>query len=180
MRPTHRIAFLDRDGVLIQDVGYPHRIEDLHLLPGAVALCRLLQARGYALVIVTNQSGLARKLFTLQEYQQFTRALIHTLRAHGIHLRAVLACPHHPHGQHPGYSRYCLCRKPGPGLLMRARHSLRGSISSALLLGDRRTDLRAAAQAGVPSTAQYLVSPPAQDLNPPQAYQADAKGCSGP
>jgi D,D-heptose 1,7-bisphosphate phosphatase len=152
-----KAAFLDRDGVINHDSGYVHRWEDCKIFPGAVdALCKLSDA-GYALVVVTNQSGIARGIFTESQYQDFTDAMRSHLRERGAQLLDVLHCPHHPKGVVPELSRVCDCRKPQPGLLLRASQQHRLNLASSIMIGDRPSDILAAKRAGIPG--RYLIHP---------------------
>jgi len=144
-------AFLDRDGVLIEDVGYPHRPEDLHLIPGAAAAVARLNAAGLPVVVVTNQSGVARGLFTLDQMEAFNRLLMNRLADGGGEVHAVYACPYHaeavvPAFRHPDHPD----RKPNPGMLLRAMADLDLDPEGSLMIGDKPSDLEAARRAGVP------------------------------
>jgi D-glycero-D-manno-heptose 1,7-bisphosphate phosphatase len=154
LRPA---AFLDRDGVLNEDLGYVHRVADFHWLPGAVAACRRLQGAGFALVVVTNQSGVARGLYTLADVEQLHAHMAQQLEAQGVKLTGVYACPHHPDGLPGEYRLACDCRKPQPGMLLQAmrEHSL--NPAQSVLFGDRASDLQAGQAAGVEQ--RFLVGP---------------------
>nr|WP_293753188.1 D-glycero-beta-D-manno-heptose 1,7-bisphosphate 7-phosphatase [Limnohabitans sp. Rim8] len=147
--PTRQAAFLDRDGVINQDKGYVHRWEDFEFLPGAIEGMRLLQDAGYALVVVTNQSGLARGHFTEQAYQALMRAMREALEREGVQLAGVYHCPHHPSGAVSGLAIECDCRKPAPGLLLQAARELNLSLTDSVLIGDKPSDIAAARAAGV-------------------------------
>jgi D-glycero-D-manno-heptose 1,7-bisphosphate phosphatase len=142
-------AFVDRDGVINEDLGHVHRIEDFRLLPGATAGLRLLQAAGYRLVVVTNQAGIARGLYSEADYQRLTRHLRTTLRREGITLDAAYHCPHHPEAGLGALRTECACRKPAPGMLLRARDELGVDLARSVLIGDKRSDLEAGRAAGV-------------------------------
>ena len=143
-------AFLDRDGVLIEDCGYPHRPEHLQLIPGAAAAVRRMKAAGYRTVIVTNQAGVARGLFSEDQMRAFNALLLARLAEDGAVIDAVYAAPHHAdavdaryrHPDHPD-------RKPNPGMLLRAiaEHDL--DPARSFIIGDRDTDIEAGARAGV-------------------------------
>lgn len=143
-------AFLDRDGVLIQDSGYPHRDEDLRLIPGAAAAVRRLNAAGYRTVIVTNQSGVARGLFDEDRMHAFNALLTQRLAQDGARIDAVYACPFHAdavveryrHPDHPD-------RKPNPGMILRAVAEHDIDSARSILIGDRDSDMEAARRAGV-------------------------------
>lgn len=143
-------AFLDRDGVLIEDCGYPHRPEDLKLIPGAVAAVRRIKAAGYRTIIVTNQAGVARGLFSEERMHAFNAELVDRLAREGAVIDAVYACPFHAkavearyrHPDHPD-------RKPNPGMLLRAIADHGLDPAGSFIIGDKDSDLEAGARAGV-------------------------------
>ena len=142
-------AFIDRDGVIIEERGYVYRIEDFAPLPGAIAALRDLQAAGYKLVVITNQSGIARGLYSEADYLSFSAHMEARLRADGVRLDAVEYCPHLPDAVVARYRLDCDCRKPRPAMLQRAASRLDIDLASSLLVGDRRTDIEAGRAAGV-------------------------------
>ncbi len=142
-------AFLDRDGVINQDKAYVHRWEDFAFMPGAVEGMRRLQDAGYALVIVTNQSGLARGYYTEAEYQTLTQRLLSELQQQGVKVEGVYHCPHHPKGSVAQWAVDCDCRKPAPGLILQAAAELGLDLSNSILVGDKPSDIEAARAAGV-------------------------------
>jgi len=168
--PWRKAAFLDRDGVINLDKGYVHRWEDFEWVPGAIEGMRRLQAAGYALVVVTNQSGLARGHFTPAQYQQLTTTLQNELARQGVRLDGVYHCPHHPQGSVPELAIACDCRKPAPGLLLQASRELGLSLPDSLLIGDKPGDIQAARAAGVGRAYQVASDNPESDAN---AIQAD-------
>ena len=148
--PTLRkAAFLDRDGVINQDKAYVHRWEDFEFVPGAIEGMRRLQQAGYALVIVTNQSGLARGYYTETQYQALTASLREELSRQGVRLEGVYHCPHHPKGSVSALAIDCDCRKPAPGMVLQAARELGLSLPDSLLIGDKPVDIEAARAAGV-------------------------------
>ncbi|RRS04480.1 D-glycero-beta-D-manno-heptose 1,7-bisphosphate 7-phosphatase [Aquabacterium soli] len=144
-----KAAFLDRDGVINLDRAYVHRWEDFEFVPGAVDAMRRLAEAGYALVVVTNQSGIARGMYTETQYQTLTQHLREHLVAQGVPLAGVYHCPHHPSGKVFEFARDCDCRKPAPGLILRAAKELGLSLPDSLLVGDKPSDIHAARAAGV-------------------------------
>jgi D-glycero-D-manno-heptose 1,7-bisphosphate phosphatase len=144
-----RAAFLDRDGVVNREIGYLHRWEDFEFLPGVLGAMRRLHAAGYALVIVTNQSGIARGYYTEADYQALTMRLRQALREAGCPAAGVYHCPHHPAGAVPALAIDCDCRKPRPGLLLQAARELDLSLAESILVGDKRADALAGRAAGV-------------------------------
>lgn len=158
LSPHGRAAvFLDRDGVLIADHGYVHRAADVHWLPGVFDALRLFVSAGYLLVVVTNQSGIARGLYTEAAFEQLMQFMRRSLAARGLALAGVYHCPHHPAGRVAGYVRHCDCRKPAAGMLLRARDDLALDMEESLMIGDRPSDVAAGRAAGVGRC--YLLQP---------------------
>ncbi len=110
---------------------------------------RRLKEAGYALVVVTNQSGIARGYYSEQQYQELTAAMRQALAAAGAEVDAVYHCPHHPKGEVAELARDCDCRKPAPGMIRRAAQELGLSLADSLLVGDKPSDIEAARAAGV-------------------------------
>ena len=144
-----KAAFVDRDGVIIVDSGFLHRVEDLVFLHGAIEGLQRLQAAGYLLVVITNQSGIARGLYTEADYLRLTAYMQQRLLAAGVQLSAVEFCPHLPDAEIARYRLDCDCRKPRPGMLERAAAALNIDLSASILVGDRATDIQAGRSAGV-------------------------------
>ena len=150
--PTSRPAvFLDRDGVLIPDSGYPHLDEHLVLIPGAAEAVRRLNEAGYLIVIVTNQSGVARGMFSEDRMHTFNALLVERLAEQGARIDAVYACPYHrdavdPKWLHPDHPD----RKPNPGMILRAVADHHIDPTRSFLIGDRPSDVEAARRAGMP------------------------------
>jgi D-glycero-D-manno-heptose 1,7-bisphosphate phosphatase len=144
-----RAAFLDRDGVINEERDYVHRVEDFHLLPGAIEGMALLQHHGWKLVVVTNQAGIARRLYTEVDFAQLTAHLRALLEVHHIRLDGVYHCPHHPTAGIGELRRECECRKPRPGMLLAAAHDLGLELSASVIVGDKRSDLEAGRAAGL-------------------------------
>jgi D-glycero-D-manno-heptose 1,7-bisphosphate phosphatase len=140
--------FLDRDGTLVEEVPYLHDPERVVLLGGVGALAEAARA-GYALVVVTNQAGVARGLYGEAAVEAVHRRLAELLAGAGVLLDAVLHCPHHPEGTVPGYARACRCRKPRPGMLEQAAERLDLDLAASFMIGNHPTDVGAAAAAGV-------------------------------
>ncbi len=136
-----RFAFLDRDGTLLRDPGYLHKLEDYELLPGVAEGLLALRTAGYALAIVTNQSGIGRGLFPESDFHALQGRLLEDLAAAGVAVEATYFCPHAPDAG-------CVCRKPGVALLERARRELDADLEESWVIGDAARDVEMAARAG--------------------------------
>lgn len=141
--------FLDRDGVVNHEIGYLHRTEDVRWMDGILSLCRTAMQLGYKLVVVTNQSGIARGYYTMQQFDDLTAWMRTELAREGVHLDAVYCCPFHPEGTVEQYRRDHEDRKPSPGMLHRAARELNIDLSRSILIGDRCSDIAAANAAGL-------------------------------
>ncbi|GHV03439.1 D,D-heptose 1,7-bisphosphate phosphatase [Campylobacterota bacterium] len=146
--------FLDRDGVINVDYNFVHRAEEFVLTDGIVDLLRLAAARNYKAIVVTNQSGIARKIYTMNDFLTLTRYMIAKLEALGAPIAGVYYCPHAPEDG-------CECRKPQPGMLLQAAHDFQIDLGASWLIGDRPSDIMAAKNAGVPHTI-LLGEPPSE------------------
>jgi D-glycero-D-manno-heptose 1,7-bisphosphate phosphatase len=149
-RPSARRAvFVDRDGVINEERRHVHRPQDFVLLPGAAAGLRRLAAAGWRLVVVTNQAGIGRGLYTEADYAHLTAHMRALLRAEGVTLDGVYHCPHHPIHGLGAWRVACACRKPAPGMLQRAAAELGLDLSRSAIVGDKRSDLDAGRAAGL-------------------------------
>ena len=154
-----RYALLDRDGTLVRDTGHPHRPEDYELLPGVPAALRRLADAGWRLAIVTNQSGIGRGLFGWDAFDRFQALLYADLAAAGVAIDATFVCPHAP-------AEGCVCRKPEPGLLYRARDVLGASLAESWVIGNSDRDVGAARRAGCRGALRVGVAAPRASADP--------------
>jgi D-glycero-D-manno-heptose 1,7-bisphosphate phosphatase len=145
-------AFIDRDGVINADLGHVHRSDQFQVLPGAARGLRLLKARGYALVVITNQAGIAKGLYSVAEFESLNEHMRAVFAKEQVVFDAIYYCPHHPDGVVAEYSIACGCRKPMPGMLLAARDDLGLSLPDSVLIGDQPTDIAAGRAAGVRRT----------------------------
>lgn len=150
--PSH----LRVDGVINIDYGYVSRWQDFKFIPGAIDGMRLFQDHGYLLIVVTNQSGIARGLFNSDDYHKLTDAYRSYLHARGVGIDGVYHCPHHPEFPDQAIVQSYDCRKPKPGLIIKAalNHNIR--LCDSVLIGDKTSDILSAYNAGIPT--RYLVS----------------------
>lgn len=169
MRPA---AFLDRDGVINLDRAYVHQWSEFEFVPGAVDAMRRLREAGYVLIVVTNQSGLARGMYTEAQFQALTTQMRVALAEAGAEVEAVYHCPHHPKGKVPELARDCDCRKPEPGMILQAAREHGLSLAHSFMVGDKPSDIEAARAAGLGHA--YLVQSDNEE-----SVDADADGLAG-
>ncbi|WP_440903518.1 D-glycero-beta-D-manno-heptose 1,7-bisphosphate 7-phosphatase [Catenovulum sp. SX2] len=142
--------FLDRDGVINVDTGYAHQISEIEFCAGIFELCQQAKALGYAIVVVTNQAGVARGLYTEEDVKTLHAWMQSQFAEHGVTIDNFYYCPHHADYGGVQYQHNCLCRKPQPGMLKRAARELQLDLSRSIMIGDRISDMQAAESAGVP------------------------------
>jgi len=146
---VQRCVFLDRDGVLVEDQGLLTKAEDIRILPGVPEALALLHGAGFALVVVSNQAVVARGLLSEADLLTLQGAVESHLRAAGAPaLDGFYYCPHHPSATLAAYRLDCPCRKPRPGLLLRAAEELNLDLPASYMVGDRPTDLQAGHRSG--------------------------------
>lgn len=141
-------VFLDRDGTIIEDVGYLDAIERIALFPWSIDAIRALNRSGFPVVVVTNQAGVARGFFSEAVVAHVHRALDVQLAAGGARIDAYYYCPHHPEGSVVEYRQACDCRKPGCGMIQRAARELGLDPARSVVVGDTVRDVGAARAAG--------------------------------
>lgn len=141
--------FIDRDGTINEDSGYTHKIEDLKLVKGAAEVIKLANKRGFYVILITNQGGISKGIFSQEQMEIFNEGLINKLRSLGANLDFVYFCPHHPEA-HDAKMRQCECRKPKSGLIDKALTELPILKERSFMLGDDEKDVEAALNAGIP------------------------------
>jgi len=134
--------FLDRDGIINIDRGYVSRIEDFTFIDGVFEALRSLSAKGYLLIVVTNQSGIGRGYYTEENFRTLTDWMLERFAEHGIPIAQVYSCPHAPEAD-------CSCRKPAPGLFLQALREHGIDPCASWMIGDKPSDMVAAAAAGI-------------------------------
>ena len=143
-------AFLDRDGVINVDHGYVSRWEDFEFLPGVPEALLKLQEAGYRLIVISNQSGIGRGFYDEADLEKLNECIAHDLKEQlGVAITAFYHCPHHPTDALGDYLVQCECRKPAPGMILRAAQEHQIDLADSLLVGDKRSDIEAGKAAGV-------------------------------
>jgi len=144
----NKAVFLDRDGTIVEDVGYMNSPQQIQFIPGSIEAIKKLNEAGFKVVVITNQAGVARGLITEDMLQTIDKTLHKWILSGGAHLDGLYYCPHHPeHGVHP-YKQACECRKPHPGLIKRAHRDLNINLAQSYMIGDKATDVEAGKRAG--------------------------------
>lgn len=146
---SRRAVFLDRDGVLIEDVGMLTRRDDVHLYAETPRALKRLHGAGFAVVVITNQPVVARGLATEQDLRDIHMWIQQLLRSSGgAEIDRFYFCPHHPNADLPQYRADCQCRKPKPGLIIQAADEMDLDLPSSYMVGDRLSDVAAGVSAG--------------------------------
>lgn len=140
--------FLDRDGVIVEEVNYLHRPEDVIIIPGAAQVISHANALNIPVIIVTNQAGIGRRYYNWDHFIEVQNKIYSLLSGAGAKIDAVFACPHHSDAYAPYNHKNHPCRKPNPGLLTMAETTMAINLHGSWIAGDRSTDLRAGLNAG--------------------------------
>ena len=148
-------AFLDRDGIINEDLSFVSDIRNFNFKVGIFNLLRILSQKGYMIFIITNQSGIARKYYSEQKYHKLTNYYKKILENLGIRIQDIYHCPHHPEFSKPPFDK-CFCRKPKPGLFLKIKNKYRINMQESLSIGDSSRDLEAAFYAGIKE--RYLIN----------------------
>ncbi|MCD6452453.1 MAG: D-glycero-beta-D-manno-heptose 1,7-bisphosphate 7-phosphatase [Acidobacteria bacterium] len=144
----NKAVFLDRDGTINEEVGFIDDPEKLKLIPKAGEALKKLKDAGFLLVVVTNQSGIARGYITEEKLKEVHKRLRKLLSSYGVVLDGIYYCPHHPEGL-PPYRENCPCRKPAPGMILKAKEELGINISSSFVVGDKPEDIELGKKLGM-------------------------------
>ena len=144
-----KAVFLDRDGVLNKDPPhYAHRLDQLELIPRSGTAVKKLNEHGYLVIIISNQSGVARGYYTEKDVSLFNNALLMKIQECGGEVDAIYYCPHHPEAKTERYRLTCNCRKPEPGMILQAAKEHNIDLQKSYVIGDKRSDIEAGKNAG--------------------------------
>jgi len=140
-----KVVFLDRDGVINEEVGYLHRIKDFKFIPGVMDVCENFLSLGYQLIVVTNQSGIIRGFYKEDDFHILNKWMLYEFQKNGVNILDVFFCPHGPDDN-------CYCRKPKPGLFLNAKEKYEIEMEESWMIGDKESDIEAANNAGINQT----------------------------
>lgn len=145
----NKALFLDRDGVINLNHGYVHRKDNFDFIEGVTDLVARANKLGYLVIVVTNQSGIGRGMYTERDFSELTTWMVAKFNSHKARIDDVLFCPHHPEANVSAYKKVCECRKPSAGMLLEAadRHNL--DLATSIMVGDKWSDVEASINAGL-------------------------------
>ena len=142
-----KALFLDRDGVINIEKDYLYKIEDFEFIDGIFDLCKYYRELGYIIVVVTNQSGIAREYYSHSDFDSLTTWMLQEFSKHSISIKDVYYCPHHP-----SITGECSCRKPNPDMLLKAAKKYNIDLANSIIIGDKERDIEAGLNAGLEET----------------------------
>ena len=140
-----KVIFLDRDGVINKEIGYLYKIKDFSFINNVFKACNYFQSVGYNLIIITNQSGIARGYYKEEDFHRLNKWMLEQFTCNGIKILDIFFCPHNPNAG-------CNCRKPKPGLLLEANKKYGIDMKKSWMIGDKEVDVSAANSAGITNT----------------------------
>ena len=143
----NKALFLDRDGVINVEKDYLYKIIDFEFIDGIFDICRYYQKLGFIIIVVTNQSGIARNYYTEKDFDNLTTWMLSEFSSRSIEIKKVYYCPHHP-----DISGECSCRKPNPGMLIKASEVFNIDLKNSIMIGDKERDILAGINAGLTTT----------------------------
>ena len=149
MLQTKRALFLDRDGVINEDLGYVSSIDKLIFKPDIFTVSKFFFDKGYLVIIVTNQSGIARGYYTLKNFEKITEYISEQFKAFGVNITETFFCPHLPGAKLKEYDKICDCRKPKAGMILSAADKYNLNLHNSILIGDNISDTIAGNSAGI-------------------------------
>ena len=146
-----KVLFLDRDGVINKDIGYCNKIHDFQFIDGIFDVCKHAKLNGFEIIIVTNQSGIGRGFYSHEDFKRLNKWMLTQLGKKSINILDTYYCPHKPED-------YCTCRKPLPGLILKAQKEHSIDLDNSWLVGDKETDIKASIAAGIINNILFTVN----------------------
>jgi D-glycero-D-manno-heptose 1,7-bisphosphate phosphatase len=160
-----KALFLDRDGVINKDFGYVHKVEDLEYIDGIFDLCSKAISLGYIIIVITNQSGIARGIFSEKDFIFFMKKILNDFNAKGITIKDFYYCPYHMDAKIKKYKKDSYLRKPNPGMILDAVKKNHIDIKKSIMIGDKLSDMQAAIKAGIAKNLLLTNSHPSNGDN---------------
>ncbi|MEW6997970.1 D-glycero-beta-D-manno-heptose 1,7-bisphosphate 7-phosphatase [Colwelliaceae bacterium BS250] len=145
----NKALFLDRDGIINIDHGYVYKSEQFQFVDGIFEVCLHAQTLGYQLIVITNQSGIARGMYSEDDFLQLSKWMKQQFIKEGVVITDVYFCPHHPTKGKGSYKTECDCRKPEPGMILKAAEKHHIDLKQSIFIGDKVSDIKAAENAGI-------------------------------
>jgi D-glycero-D-manno-heptose 1,7-bisphosphate phosphatase len=152
-----KTIFLDRDGVINKDFGYVNKWKDFELINGSLEALQFLTKNEFSIIIVTNQAGIAKGLYTENDFKKLTNDFVFFCSNNNVKILDTFYCPHHKEGTIKKYTKNCKNRKPNPGMFLDAAKLYNIELTKAIMVGDNITDMNASISAGI--RKNYLVKP---------------------
>ncbi len=144
-----KVMFLDRDGVINEDTGHLYKVSDWIFTDNCLDALKTIVRKGFQIVIITNQAGIAKGYYSVEDYEALTDWYVGVLKKHNISVLDVFYCPHHPQGEVKQFAKECMCRKPNPGMIEQALEKYEIDLEDSVLIGDKVSDVEAGFKAGV-------------------------------
>ena len=157
-----KTIFLDRDGVINKDFGYVYKWDNFKFINGSLLALQNLTKHNFQIIIVTNQAGIARGIYTEKDLQILTNNFFNFCNKNKVKILDLIFCPHHVDGVIPIYTKYCNKRKPNPGMFIKASKRYNLELKSSFMVGDNVTDIQASTSAGI--IENYLVDNKNKDI----------------
>ena len=153
IKSKKKALFLDRDGVINIDLGHVHKIDNFIFNPEIFKICDEYQEKNYLIFIVTNQAGIAKGFYSLSDFETLSKWMIEKFKEKNIVITKVYYCPHHP-----DFDKNCDCRKPNPGMILKAEKEYNLDLQNSVLYGDKQSDLEAGKRAGIKTLVKYKIN----------------------
>lgn len=145
----NKALFLDRDGIINVDHGYVHKPEDFEFVEGIFELCQLAIKKGYQIFVITNQAGIARGYYDVATFESLSSWMVNEFAKQAITITKVYFCPHHPTKGVNQFVMSCDCRKPEPGMILKAQQDFSIDLKDSIFIGDKISDMQAAKNSGI-------------------------------
>lgn len=162
-----KTIFLDRDGVINKEVDYLFKIKDFNFIDGVFEACKVFNKEGFEIIIITNQSGIAKNLYSKEDFKILTGWMLNEFKSRNIKILDVFYCPHEKNSN-------CHCRKPMPGMFLKAKKKYAIDMNKSWMIGDKESDIEAAKSAGISNTIIVRSGHKIQELNTKAKYKLDS------